>query len=562
MPSTRLPLSSFVLASVPTHPLPHLVLDPVLTRLATIEALVLYSKPGQILQRLGASDQTVIGLVSLLTVGVLAKWRRQWRGFMLILGVGEAVGRTLKLIERVENSSAKTTTATTTETLDDDEPESTLTREIQHLLSFWTLFFTLSFYETLRTTPSSYSKSSSLLIGKSPLTSRFRTSFRSLRYTYLRFLRLWIVPLFYRSRYAYQSLVLSHPKFDFSSRFPRFPSVPFASQFLHLLTPSSLYRPTARKASSFPQPLPAASDLSAFATMPLPHSYFASRRTTSGTAEFRWEVVKLLLLWIGSRRDVFGAKSVLFDWILGPLVKRWGGNEDENSGEGLIIYRAKHRGQGQGQGRPTFARPSQEEEEDSSRRSSHEQDVETRDSYSINNDLDDDLSFPRSPSSSTTSLSLSLSPRPSPKIWTTQTPPRPTRQRPPHSSIDLSHSLDSIQHETFPTPPPQNIPYRLTSSAHPLLNAYSTTSHQSKGTGRDSLLLESPPRLGIRRRLDQTTTTDSEEEEEDGGVGSSSPPRTEAEEGIKRWATVLSGTGELEKSEIVGLDSIGRGWSV
>lgn len=236
------------------------------------------------------------------------------------------------------------------------------------------------------------------------------------------------------------------------------------------------------------------------------------------------------------RRDAFGAKSVLFDWVLGPLVRRWGGDEGENAGEGFTIYRATTREQ---RGTRT-TRPAQEEEqeeeeeeEDYSPRPSNEQDLETRDSYSLNND---DLSFPQSPVSSHTSLH-SLSPRPSPKIWTTQTPPRPTRRKPPHSSIDLA----------------QDVPYRSVSSAHPLL--YSTASTKSKG--RDSLLLESPPRL--ERRLDQTTT-DSEEEREDKGAGS--PPRTEAEEGIKRWATLLSVKGELETKEVVGLENVGRGWSV
>lgn len=481
----------------------------------------------------------------------------------MLLGVGEAVGRTLNLVDKIERPT-KTRTHSHDETLDDST--TTLSEEVQHLLSFWTLFFSLSLLETLRKSPS---RSSSLRTSSS-ISTRFRSTLQRLRYTYLRFLRLWIVPVFYRSRYFYLSLASSHPRFDLSSRIPKFPTVPFASQFSHLLSSTTYLSPrTMIRPSSFPQPLPASSDLSKLSNIPLPHTWFAtSSRTTRLTKEVRWQVVKVLVLWCGLRRDSFGAKSFVFDWVLGPVVKRWRDAASEKDEEELQRFieenrvgRARNRGRvgGNQEDYRTTATGTAPEEQDNAE--------------------------PPSPTSST----HSYSPRP-PPIWTTQTPPRL-----PSKSRDHPSSRKSDQ---FPTR--DNIPYRLASSTHPLLNAYSvgssieseegsegsktTRKHRRTRTGRDSLLMESPPRslLDHRQRTRSSSsseaTSEEEEEEELGGKEFESPPRTEAEEGIQRWSTVLRlqnslsdldvvkslniEGGEEEGVEVRGLEAVGRGWSV
>ncbi|GAA5900652.1 uncharacterized protein JCM6883_002912 [Sporobolomyces salmoneus] len=541
-----LPLTSLLTSHLPSHPLPSLVFDPVLAGLERIERILFLSRPSTVLQRLGASRETVVGILGVAFVGLLARWRRQWRAFMLLLGVGEAVGRTLKLIERAETKEDGAE--------EEEEKGTSFSREVQHLLSFWTLYFSLSLLESFRTSPPI-----SPLGGVRPrIATRIANSLKSLRYTYIRFLRLWIIPLFYRSRYAYLSIIQNNPRLDFSQRFPTFPSVPFASRFANLLVPTNYFP---RPSSSFPQPLPASSDRSRFENLPLPHSYFASSSSsttttakTRFTAEVRWELVKLLILWTGLRRDSFGAKSVLFDWILGPVVRKW--NDHSSGNEQGMARRSEDQSGGAsdrrspGGGKPRRTR---------------------RDENQNSTPAQDSVQEPPTTSSFSGSHSPSRLPH-SPSVWTTRTPPRSSRK--PASFLPAS---------------PADFPphYRLASSRHPLLHdtpsttttteseSSTTSSRRWQGGGRDSLLLESPPRLfpdlyddEIRRR---SYSSDLTSEEEDPEEKAESLPRTEAEEGIKRWGTVLRFhsdsavdilTAQGEEGELRGLEASGRGWSL
>ncbi|GAA5821829.1 hypothetical protein JCM10212_003143 [Sporobolomyces blumeae] len=589
-----LPMSTFVLDSVPSHPIPHLVLDPVLTRLATFEAVVLASKPSLALRRLGASDRTVVAIVAFALAAALARWRRQWRAVTLFLGVGEAVVRTLKLVQAEEKNRPIASTSAippATNRQHDGRPDQAAdATETQHLLSFWTLFVAVSALESLRPSPLTSS-----LAARSPWTTRMRNSLRLVRQSYLRFLRMWIVPFFYRSRYHYLSLVRTYPRFDVSQRIPAFPSVPFARQFAHLLTPS--YRPP--KPSVFPQPLPVSADVAtALSTFPLPHTYFASATTTRLTAELRWEVVKLLVLWTGLRKDAFGAKSVLFDWILGPVVRRW--TRDARGPDESTEYKIY---------KVARARPNRRALDDecrSSQQQSRSIPADGRDGVEPvqeqEQELDGPDSFPRSISPSPPPSPRALSPRPSP-IWTTRTPPRAhpssaSSRRPGSTARHLEYTppapLAASESPTFPTP--HHVPYRLASSAHPLLQAYtgsnaSVSPRRSDPASRDSLLLESPPRslsttvgLARRSRRGSSSTTSSiasrpkdDDARDERSEDAESPARTEAEEGIKRWATVsrvpaaavvdvIDAVGDRHGVEgggdVRSLDAVGRGWSV
>jgi len=480
---------------------------------------------------------------------------------MLLLGVSEAVARTLNLIDRVDLRTDRSTKRN--DETDDTEGDDDRTSELQHLLSFWTLFFSLSFLESLRASPSHSS-----LVPKSPVKIRFFNSLKSLRYTYVRFLRVWIIPLFYRSRYAYLSLIQSNPRLDFANRFPKFPTVPFAAQFANLLTPTTYFP---RNPTNFPQPLPAGVDLSKLQNLPLPLTYFSSSPTTSRfKAELRWEVVKLLILWTGLRKDSFGAKSVMFDWILGPIVRRrrearrrTERDAIDESEDYVSVYRMNKTGESEGGGGGA--------------------DDRNRGNYTTQRQIQaqDSSKLPSSPSPShSRSSSLERPPRP-PPIWTTQTPPRP-----PTSRLD-----GSIYRKPFQTPssPARNNRLRPTPMDYTTLDQEesqssvsdvtdSSNSFERRKGGRESLLLESPPRFldqdkscRRRRRSYSSNVTSQDDTEEGEEKEKDSPARTEAEEGIKRWATVLRSqhsetalelAGETLAGEARGLEAIGRGWSV
>ncbi|GAA5859043.1 hypothetical protein JCM1840_003725 [Sporobolomyces johnsonii] len=600
--SLTLPLSSLIASSSSDHPLPALVLTPLLSRISTLEAALLLSRPSALLRRLGCSDRALVGGVVLALLAALARSRRQWRGVLAVLGLGEAVGRTLGVVERAEKIRAETDKGKQRATHDERDEQDELSQEVQHLLSFWLLYALLSLLESLRSFPSRPSSSASSAV--TPLLAHPLRLLRLLRHSYLRFLRLYVLPTVFRTRYAYRTLLEQHPRLDLAPLLARIPPLPLR---LHL--PGFLYAllsPPARplKPTSFPQPLPRSSK-TAFSTpaLPLPIAYFSANPAI--TAEVKWQLVKLLILWTGSRRDGWGAKSVLWDWVVGPVWRSWsrrdgsggaGTPEDEKREWRVVrVVRAKTEAEGDGQ----YAGRSPPHHRSSPDRPPTEQDHDHDPVLSPSPPLSPSPASAPSPSPS---LSSPLPPHP--PIWSTLTPPRSRSRLYPPPSLPSPNSPAFLP----PPPPLQTIPYRLASSQHPLLlhshahahsgSATSTSrggSSSSSGGGkrgrtmtaaaaaaaregagagggrtngvgsendkRRSLLLESPPRspAGVSAALD---SDDDEEEEGEEKRGRERAGEVEALEGIKRWATVLRDAAEArEGSVLVSTTDQGSGWS-
>ncbi|GAA5875623.1 hypothetical protein JCM8547_000889 [Rhodosporidiobolus lusitaniae] len=316
MASLRLPLSSLIASSSPSHPLPRLLLDPLFPRLAAFEAALLLSRPSALLLRLGlASERGLVACALALLVAGLARWRAQWRAILWALGVGEALKRTVEVLRRESGSGAGRKRSGEGSEGEQQRPEDH-DDEVQHILSFWVLFALVSLLERLRTTPSSTS-SSSAFSTLFALPSHLRSTLRTLRHTYLRFLRLYVLPSLLRARYSARQLVERYPRLDPAAAFAKLPYFPILPSSI-LLQRRASSAPRVR--GSFPQPRQHGVSLSS-PSLPPAWSYFSSSSplSSSEAAEKKWELVKLLLLWTGLRRDGFGAKGILWDGVLKPF---------------------------------------------------------------------------------------------------------------------------------------------------------------------------------------------------------------------------------------------------
>ncbi|GAA5971573.1 hypothetical protein JCM11641_000646 [Rhodosporidiobolus odoratus] len=321
--SHPLPLSSFLTSHAPQHPLARIFTDPILPRLAAAEATLLLSRPSALLLRLGLASERGLGAVALAAVvSALVTYRQQWRAVAWVLGVGEALKRTVDTLRKSQGRAGKRYKDVASGL--DAKEESEEDEETQHILSWWLLFALLSLFDTLRTSPSFSSCPAPSVFN---LPTQLRTAFNTLRHTYLRFLRFFVLPQLLRSRNAARQLAKRYPSLDLSPLLSKLPSLalPFVRPRPRVLPHPRPARP------SFPQPR-LASRSSTISSIPLSWSYFLPRPFFSiatsatkaadlaATAEKRWELVKLLLLWLGLRKDGWGARSVVWDWVLKPLV--------------------------------------------------------------------------------------------------------------------------------------------------------------------------------------------------------------------------------------------------
>ncbi|CDR47776.1 hypothetical protein NBRC10512_005599 [Rhodotorula toruloides] len=589
--STTLPLASFAATHAPTHPLPRLLTDPVIPRVAAVEGWLLSSKPAALLLRWGLVSERSIVLVALLgLVSAVIRWRSQWRGMLWALGVGEALGRTVRLLEREQRA------ATGAGGEDDDEE--------QHVLSFWLLFAALSLLDSLRTTPSTAAPSPRSSIFTLP--TRVRDTLRSFRQTYLHFLRLYILPTALRTRFAARELVQRYPSLDPAPHLARLPSLPrfFPSSFI-ASPPTSSVPP--RRSSTFPQPRSRPWDPLP-TSLPLSWSYFAYPSSFSpspsvpaysvramAAAEARWELVKLLILWTGLRRDAFGAKSVVWDWIVGPVVGALPGRTEKET-VWKVVKESRREEKLEQEPRVSQDRP----------RTAQDSDHSPPPSTSPFLPLQQPPLPPAAPSvistASSAANSYTWTPRragfyrPSSVHPSASSTPRRLRSSSPTPSTSTA-GTGTRSPFTLQSPPPgrafalplhqpvtttpQGVTYRFASSQHPLLGprAASTSAislaaqgegARGRGSGgrrgkRDSLLFESPPRSPVGLGESEDEGLSSEEQEADSDLD---PPPTpgeqEAEEGARKWATVLAGAaldaeGEHEEEE---RKAGGSGWSV
>lgn len=535
------------------------------------------------------SDEAVVGSFALVALACLTRWRTQWRAYLFLLGTGEAITATLNLVNSLVE---KDRLVDERKELDgdgdgDNEDDTNLRHEAQHVLSFWILFASLSLLESLRTSSHPARSTGARRRG---ISTRLFDSFRTIRSTYVRFLRLWIIPLYYRSRYAYLSMIRNHPRLDVSTRFPRFPSFAFATRYAHVLAPRSLYDPsrTVRLPSTFPQPSPALFDAHRSDTLPLPHAYFApsrrSRLDAAGrfSAELRWELVKLLVLWTGSRRDGFGAKSVVWDWILGPLVRKWSRSDRRDRSF-------------DGRGSDGGAKETVDIPQHAKRGRTRVQSEDDRGSRAAQGGEGGDALARVGEEGGGVSTPVSSSPERLPRhesIWMYRTPPanddatrarrRATSPYPPFtlpdSTLNVAPSprlgLDHDSSSRGPPPPsihgsrssrtvstPATTATSVSGSVSSLDDAFAVDGERRRGhdkrkkgiRGRDSLLMESPPtclvldedeelktgtsRFSNYRRNCASPNAASEERDEGTGFAVGSE---EAQEGIARWATSMT----------------------
>ncbi|BGP30312.1 hypothetical protein JCM10296v2_002066 [Rhodotorula toruloides] len=502
--------------------------------------------------------------------------------------VGEAFGRTVKLLERERRAG----TGAVGE--EDDE-------ETEHVLSFWLLFAGLSLLDNLRTTPSTAAPSPRSSIFTLP--TRVRDTLRSFRQTYLHFLRLYILPTALRTRFAARELVQRYPSLDPAPHLARLPSLPrfFPSPFV--AAPPTASAPP-RRVSTFPQPRSRPWDPLP-TSLPLSWSYFAYPSSFSpspsvpaysaramAAAEARWELVKLLILWTGLRRDALGAKSVVWGWIVGPIVGSLPGRSEGRETVWKVVKEARRDERVEQEPRVSQDRP----------RTAQDSDHSPPPSTSRFLPLEQPPPPPSAPSVISTASSAANS-----YTWT---PRRAGCYRPSASEHPSASSTPRKLRSSSPTPStstagarspfmlqspppgrafalplpgavaatPQGVTYRFASSQHPLLGpraaSTSAISRAQEGRGgrrgkRDSLLFESPPRSpvglgGSSSAEEEGQGLNSEDQEADSDLD---PPPTpgeqEAEEGARKWATVLAeaaldGEEEREEERKAG----GSGWSV
>jgi len=589
--SHPLPLASFVAQRAPTHPLPRLVTDPVLPRIAHLEAALLTSRPAALFLRLGiASERSIVALALAALAAALARWRAQWRAVLWALGLGEALSRTVRLLQRqaaASDGEGKQHGQGGSDDVDDAE-------ETQHVLSFWLFFAALSLLDTLRSTPSGPSSSfASSALSFLALPTRARAALQSARRTYLHFVRLWILPSFLRLRWAGRALVAKYPRLDPAPRFAYFTAFPYAFPRLYpspSSSPSSV--PARRAAGNFPQPRSRPWDPLP-TSLPLSWSYFAYPSTSSlahpalaptyspraaAAAEARWELVRLVLLWVALRRDAWGAKSLVWDWTLAPLLGALpGGGGAGAADEPTTVLRVVREVVGaRAAGRGAAARESSE-----SARPQTSQ---------------DDPDVPLSPSGSTSSASATPRrattaaaagrdyPTPSPYAlsWTPPRPAAPSSSAAARARASAPASHASSSRTASPARPPR-APFALqdppaaragTARSGALLGGSSGAARAGRGRraapgGGEGLLspgLSAGGSRGSGREEDDEWDVDAEAADDDSDVPPATPGEEEAEEGARRWATVLAEAHAAEllvdvegSGELVGAAGEGEG---
>ncbi|KAK4058611.1 hypothetical protein OIO90_000055 [Microbotryomycetes sp. JL221] len=260
--TVRLPLATLLAQARPHHPLVSKVYDPVVPRVANVEAVVHTSIVAQLMRRIGLKHRSISCLACSALVAGVYKYRQQWRAMMGLLGVAEAVCTTFNLLATLEAKEVRQTSHD--EGADEQErAEHRIRQEIKHLASFWIVFATLSVLESVRATGISD------IERRGVVSSRIRTTLRQLRIMVRR-------------------LANKYPHLEFIA--PARRSVG-----------SNVRRP-------FPQPRPLA--LKAVQPAPAIATWLSS--------EVKYRVFKLLFLWTMLRRDGLGA-SAIWEWVFGPL---------------------------------------------------------------------------------------------------------------------------------------------------------------------------------------------------------------------------------------------------
>lgn len=293
-PPTTLPLSTTFANSIPHHPLPSLLLNPLTPRLAFLESTLLASPPARVLARLGLGPRAIVLLAVAGLARMGSKYRTQWRALLGALGVAEAVGRTVSLLGALEGSKGEEGEASSSRRdkgKGKGRAEEPLKEEAKHVLSWWMLYAAIVVAEGFHPhhLPALELPSLPTINWRRYTRTSASTTLSHLASDLLTSLRRRLLPL------------LAH----FPHLALRFPLLLFPA---HRPTPRS--GPGARRA--YPQPRPFAARAGAGGSLPpaLPAALVGG--------EVRWALCRVVLLWAGLRRDGFGASGV-WEWVVGPV---------------------------------------------------------------------------------------------------------------------------------------------------------------------------------------------------------------------------------------------------
>ncbi|KAM0792577.1 hypothetical protein ACM66B_005239 [Microbotryomycetes sp. NB124-2] len=385
--SVPLPLATLLVDKRPEHALTPELYDPVVKRVAHVEAVIQTSVAARALRRIGLGQATVSCLACSTIAASVYRYRLQWRAMLALLGVGEAVLTSLNLLADLD-SRDELALASVKDDKEADDSDHRLASDVRHLACFWIVYGSLAVLESVRSIATGQTGNG---VQRSSVTARLR-------------------PLARRMRVMVRKLVNKYPKFEF-------------------LAPA---RPSVKR--PFPQPRP----INVAAAVPTP----AVAKWLS--SEVKYRIFKLLLLWTMLRRDGLGASGI-WDWIVGPFY--------------AVHRRRQVQTDDAGQKRRRIARIVIDDVEDetvpeavSPRPDMFDQDsvststspAYTRHSYTSSRDYSaHDTSF-----SSSTACASSFS------------------HESPFAATASSSTTASVHASpAFPTP---NVPFRLTSTSHPI----------------------------------------------------------------------------------------------
>lgn len=167
---TRLPLSTLLLRSTPSHPLVQILASPILPRVALLESILL--SHANLLRRIGLSSRGIVALAVLSLGGAIARWRDQWRTMLGILGLSEAMLRSWRVLERMDAGVADQVDGAAMEQQQ---------HEVKHLLSFWIVYALIALGESLRASSTSSTAPTRPVSSRlSPLTRQLRVGLHRL----------------------------------------------------------------------------------------------------------------------------------------------------------------------------------------------------------------------------------------------------------------------------------------------------------------------------------------------------------------------------------------------
>ncbi|KAK4053161.1 hypothetical protein OIV83_001896 [Microbotryomycetes sp. JL201] len=386
--SVPLPLATLLLDARPEHALTSELYDPVVKRVAHVEAAVQTSAAAKALRRIGLRHATVTCLACSAMAAGVYRCKLQWRAMLAVLGVGEAAAASLHLLADLDDRRDNHASARLSEQEHGKDMDDQLVQDTRHLACFWLVYASLAVLESVRSTATEPGNG----VQRSVITSRLKPA--------MRYLRVMVRKL--------------------ANKYTR----------LEFLAPSR-----SRVRRPFPQPRPLAATPAV--------AYPAVARWLS--SELKYRLLKLLFLWAMLRRDGFGA-SAIWDWLIGPF---------------FAVHRRRQVAlDDAGQKRRRVARLVIDDVEDGT----------VPEAVSPRPDMFDHDSVSTSTSPAYTRHSYS-----SDRDCSTNETSFSTSTAAPSFSLDSPFAGSGASNHGSPAFPTPNVPFRLTSTSHPIRATMAST---------------------------------------------------------------------------------------